>query len=262
MSIYYKETGNREAKTIVFIHGGGISSWMWDKQLDYFKNYHCIVPDLPEHGKSINEGQISIKGGSDIIADIIKKHANGGRAHVVGHSLGAKIIIELLSSNPEIVDHAVIASALFRPIPYLKFTHKAFFYNLTVSMLKVKWLLDLQVKQFKFPDKSSSDNLKKDFQGLTADMLYRTYDELYKNLALPKGLEKANVPSLIIAGEKEPKAMRESVMDILDLLPNAKGIYMRKGLHNYPWVMYDTFNELIDSWIKDQDINNKNIIKL
>jgi len=262
MSIYFKETGNPSAKTIVFIHGGGISGWMWDRQLDYFKNYHCIVPDLPEHGKSINEGQISIKESSKIIADIIRKHAEAGKAHVVGHSLGAKIIVELLSSNPEVIDHAVIASALFRPIPYLKLTHKAFFYNLTVSMLKADWLLNLQVKQFKFPDKLSSDNLKKDFKNLTADMLYRTYDELYQNLALPKGLKKVNVPSLIIAGEKEPKAMRESVKDMLNLLPNSKGIYMKKGLHTYPWVMNDTFNEVVNSWINDENIDNENIIKL
>lgn len=262
MSIYFNETGNLSAKTIVFIHGGGISGWMWDKQLEFFKDYHCIVPDLPEHGKSIKEGRISIKESADIIADIIKKHTKVGKAHVVGHSLGAKIVVELLSSNPEVIDHAVIGSALFRPIPFLKLTHKAFFYNMTVSMLNADWLLNLQIKQFKFPDKVSCDNLKKDFKSMTADMLYRTYAELYQNLELPKVLEKVNVPSLIITGEKEPKAMRDSVKDMLNLLPNSKGIYMKKGLHTYPWVMNDTFNEVINSWINDENIDNENIIKL
>lgn len=262
MSVYFKETGNKSAKTIVFIHGGGISGWMWDKELDYFKNYHCIVPDLPEHGKSTNEGQISIMESSKIIADIIRKHTYDGKAHVVGHSLGAKIIVNLLSTSPEVVDHAVIASALFRPIPLMKLTHKKFIYDLTVSLLKAEWVLNLQVKMFKFPDKISSDNLKRDFKSMTSGSLYRTYDELYKSLTLPENLNKTDVPALIIAGEKEPKAMKESVKDMVNLLPKSKGIYIRNGLHTYPWVMQDIFNHLIDAWINDRNIDNNNILEL
>lgn len=260
MSIYFKETGNRKGKTIVFIHGGGISGWMWDKQLEYFKDYHCIIPDLPEHGKSINEGQISIKNSAYIIADIIRKYANGGKAHVVGHSLGAKIIIELLSINPEIIDHAVVASALFRPIPLMKFTHKPWVYRLSISMLKINWLMDLTVKLFKFNDIASNENLKKDFQSLTPDMLYRTYNELYQHLTLPNGLEKAEIPTLIIAGDREPSAMKQSVTDLANMLPNSKGILIKKGLHTYPWVMHDAFNDIINSWINDRPIDNKQIV--
>ena len=40
MAIYYVESGNKDAPTIVFIHGGGISGWMWAKQVEYFKDYH------------------------------------------------------------------------------------------------------------------------------------------------------------------------------------------------------------------------------
>lgn len=261
-AMQFKEVGNKKGKTIVFIHGAGISGWMWEKQLEYFKDYHCIVPDLPEHGLSINEGQLSIKNSAYSIVEIIKKYANGGKAHIVGHSIGAKIIVELLSTDPEIIDHAVIASALFRPIYYMKLAHKPYVYKLTVAMLKIKSLLNLTVKQFKFPDKESEDNLILDFQRLTSDMLYRTYNELYENLTLPQGLEKANVPALVIAGEKEPKAMKESVADMTKVLPNAKGVLIRKGLHTYPWAMYDIFSELIDQWIKNENIDNENVIKL
>ena len=262
MEIYFKEAGNKTGETIVFIHGGGISGWMWNKQLEYFKDYHCIVPDLPEHGNSMNAGEISIKESVNLIADIIKKHANGGRAHVVGHSLGAKVVVELLSTYPEIIDHAVIASALFRQIPIMKMTHKLFIYRLTVSMLKINWLLDLQVKQFKLPDRESEKNLKEDFRKMTADMLYRVYDELYQNLILPKGLDRAKVPALVIAGEKELNAMKQSVRDIVDELPNSKGILIKKGLHTYPMVMYDTFNEIVSSWLKNESIDNISVIRL
>lgn len=262
MAMYFEERGNKTAATIVFIHGGGISGWMWGKQVDYFKDYHCLVPDLPEHGKSIEEGQISIRDSAYRIAELIKKHANGGKAHVVGHSLGAKVVVELLSIKPELIDHAIVASALFKPVPLMKLTHKHFVYKLTTSLLKLKWLTTFTVKQFNFTDKIYEDNCIKEFQGITDDILYRIYDELYQNLKLPEGLKKANVPTLVIAGEKELIAMRQSVVDIVNNLPNAKGILIENGLHTYPWVMYDDFNKIVEAWINNEQIVNQSVIHL
>jgi len=51
VDLYFKETSKNNDRTIVFMHGGGISGRMWNKQLEAFNDYHCIVPDLPEHGK-------------------------------------------------------------------------------------------------------------------------------------------------------------------------------------------------------------------
>lgn len=262
MSIYFKETGNKQGKIIVFIHGGGISGWMWDKQLEYFKDYHCIVPDLPEHGRSIGEGLLSLGSSTSLIAEIIDKKANGSKVNVVGHSLGAKIVIELLSTRPELIDHAVVASGLFRDIPYMKVTHKLSIYKLTVAMLKLDWILNLEVKQFKFPDKTSTENLKKDFKSMTPDMLYRIYDELYQNLTIPTVLKNVKVPTLVVAGQREPKAMRQSVKDITDVLPESKGLLIKGGLHTYPWVKYDDFNQIIGAWITNKSIDNKQIIEL
>jgi pimeloyl-ACP methyl ester carboxylesterase len=216
--MYFEEIGNAAAPTIVFIHGGGVGGWMWEKQLEHFKDYHCIVPDLPEHGKSLNDGQISIRDSACQIAELIEKHASGGKAYVVGHSLGAKVAIELISIRPDLVISSVVASALFRQIPLMHSLHKPYIYKLTTSMLKPRWAAALTCRQFKFPDKKFDDNCIREFQGLTAQRLYRIYDELYQNLSLPEGLKNANVPTLVIAGEKEPGAMKKSVTDITCVL--------------------------------------------
>lgn len=262
MPIYFKEAGNRQGKIIMFIHGGGISGWMWDKQVEYFKDYYCIIPDLPEHGNSINQGQISIKSSASLIAKLIEKKANGKKVNIVGHSLGAKILIELLNTRPELIDHAIIASALCRNIPLMKLSHKLSIYKLTVAMLKINWIIDFEVKQFNFRDKISNHNLKKDFQSMTPNMLYRVYDEVYKNLIVPKELENIDVRALVVAGEREPKAMKLSVTDITNALSNSKGILIKNGLHTYPWALYDSFNEVIREWIVNDDISNENIIRL
>ena len=61
MILYYQEYGNKKAPLMLFLHGGGVSGWMWENQIQYFTHYHCIVPDLPGHGKSIHEEKFSIK---------------------------------------------------------------------------------------------------------------------------------------------------------------------------------------------------------
>ena len=196
------------------------------------------------------------------MAELIEKHANGGKANFVGHSLGAKIIIELLSIKPELILKAIVASALFRPIPLMKLTHKPFYYKLTTDLLKSTWITSLLVKQFKFPNKIYNDNCKRGFQGLSAQTFYRIYDEVYKNIGLPKGLEKVEVPTLIIAGEREPKAMKQSVIDMINVIPNSKGILIKNGQHTYPWVMYESFNKIIDEWINNEQIISESVVHL
>ncbi|MCM3358342.1 alpha/beta hydrolase [Psychrobacillus sp. MER TA 171] len=56
MALYYKEDGEQNEQIILFLHGGGVGGWMWDEQVQYFKGkYHCIVPDLPGHGREGTE---------------------------------------------------------------------------------------------------------------------------------------------------------------------------------------------------------------
>ena len=52
MAFYVNEIGPASAPTLVFLHGGGGGGWMWQPQLEAFTDYHCLVPDLPEHGRS------------------------------------------------------------------------------------------------------------------------------------------------------------------------------------------------------------------
>lgn len=259
MSMYYEESGNKNAPAIVFIHGGGISGWMWKRQIAAFQDYHCIVPDLPEHGKSMDEGPLTISDSADRIAAFIRKQVKVQKAHVVGHSIGAKIIVELLSRHPDVIDHAVIVSALFRPIPFLKLTCNRFSYNLSVKMMKNKKLLDYQVKQFGFPDADDRNHLREDFKRLTTDSLGRIYGELFTHLKLPARLSNAWVPTLVMAGAKEPKAMRLSVNDIAGALPKAKPVLFNDCRHDIPWKATDDFNRAVREWLNDQKPTSQKI---
>jgi pimeloyl-ACP methyl ester carboxylesterase len=260
--MYYEESGNRKAPVIVFIHGGGVGGWMWKRQAEAFQDYHCIIPDLPEHGKSMGESPLTIPDCAEQVAKLIRDTTDCGRAHMVGHSLGAKIIVELLSRDPDVVDHAVIVSALFRPMPLLRLFSTRPMYRLTVQMLRNKALLEMQVKQFGFPDEAYRKNSMEAFRLLTVDSLSHIYGELYRHLRLPPNLAQAKAPCLVMAGEREPRAMRESVRDIAGALPCAKGVLMKNARHDIPWKYSDAFNLILRQWITKESIASSLIINM
>ena len=95
----------------------------------------------------------------------------------MGHSLGGKIIVELLSIRPEVVDKAIVASALFNPMLLLNLICNTFSYKLTVLLLKNKGLLKMQTKTFKFPDEYYTYNFVNEAGKLTVESLDRVYGE-------------------------------------------------------------------------------------
>ena len=120
MDIFVQEAGPASALPIVFLHGGGGAGWMWQPVVDQLSDYHCLVPDLPEHGKSLGIKPFSIRDSSKRIADLIRSRVPAQKAHLVGLSLGAQVLVELLSYAPEVIDHAIISSANLRPLPGTK----------------------------------------------------------------------------------------------------------------------------------------------
>ena len=101
--------------------------------------YHLLVPDLPEHGQSADVKPMTLQNAAAQVAELIRTRAHGGRAHVVGLSLGAQTTIELLSQSPELIDHAIASGPLMRPLPGIGTT------NLMAKMYwpfrNMKWLV-------------------------------------------------------------------------------------------------------------------------
>ena len=118
MSMSYEIYGPEKAPTILFLHGGGISGWMWHNQVEALSaDYRCIVPDLPEHGKSINEGILSIAADGEGGKRQPAHRANRGKDvavqpdRIIGH---AEIVDPVHPKRPSALHNALRSIAIGR----------------------------------------------------------------------------------------------------------------------------------------------------
>ena len=109
MDLFVRESGPVGAPTIVFLHGAYTSGWFWEPVVERMQQqYRCLVPDLPHYGKSFEQGPFEMGRAATAVAELIRSRAGTGRAHVVGLSLGAQVGVQLLATEPKLVDRAVL----------------------------------------------------------------------------------------------------------------------------------------------------------
>jgi pimeloyl-ACP methyl ester carboxylesterase len=110
----YDVAGPPGAPTIVFLHGLRVTRRMWAPQMEQLRDkYQVVAVDLPGHG-ALREIEFSLEGAVEKVAEIIERTA-GGRALVVGLSLGGYVAMEFGARYPAKAIGLVIASASVEP---------------------------------------------------------------------------------------------------------------------------------------------------
>ncbi len=96
---------------VVLVHGAGMDRTVWQLQSRWLAHHgrRVAAVDLPGHGGSGGEALTTIAALADWLADLVD--ALGGRAAVVGHSMGALAVLELAAARPERVTHLVVCGA-------------------------------------------------------------------------------------------------------------------------------------------------------
>ena len=232
---------------------------MWDRQVEALQNeYHCIVPDLPGHGKSKTITPFSIEKSAEAVAAFIQKHACGGKAHIVGLSLGAQIALQLIYTAPEVVDRAMINSALVRPLSMTKFIPAMI--KITMPLAQKKWFARLQAKALGIPEQYFNRYFEES-KSISEDSLVQILEE-NGTFGLPAGLADTNIPSLILVGQKEKKILHQSAQDLITTIPNAKGYMVKKVGHSFNFEDPHLFNQVLHKWISDQPLPLEKLVEI
>ena len=113
--VTYDIAGPETAPAIVFVHGTRLTRSAWTPQLQALSDdFRVVAMDLPGHG-SLGDRPFSMAAASDELARVIGSAA-GGRAIVVGLSLGGYVAMDLAATRPDLVRGLVLSGATQEPI--------------------------------------------------------------------------------------------------------------------------------------------------
>src|SRR5258708_35357920 len=97
-----------DGETVVFIHGFGLDSRMWDPQVDAFRStFRIIRYDLRGFGRSSLPPASPYSHEEDL--DALLSNLRAAPAHVVGLSMGGRMALRFAAAYPQSVQSMVLA---------------------------------------------------------------------------------------------------------------------------------------------------------
>jgi pimeloyl-ACP methyl ester carboxylesterase len=249
MDLFVREYGPVGAPAVVFIHGGKMSGWSWEPVALRMPHYHCLVPDLPQYGKSFQHGPFEMGRAADAVAEVIRSRAAGGRAHVVGFSLGAQVGVQLLATAPELVDRAVLCGTVINTMPYVRLTQ---FLLGTISRTTIyRWVVGRYRAARHGPIPSTKiDEYRADVRLIQSAQLSEVV-VASAGFTLPEGLDKSDSPTLFLTGAKEARLVRGWAAALAQSMPNGVDRSVIGMHHDWPLRHPELFSRTVNGWLTD-----------
>lgn len=248
MTLALTETGSTNATTLVFLHGMGVEASMWRPQFQQLTDFHCLAPTLPGHGQS--EAWQSQTATTQKLAALIAERAHGGRAHVIGLSLGAQLALRLACDFPKRVETLLLSGLNILPIG--KFNEWAL--EQSLPLMKQGWMIKLTAQSLKIPAEDYATFREATLQ-LDLDSLRRASPEV-SHYTLPN-LAQLQARTLLVAGQKEVPLIHKSLRELKRLQPAWQTAYAPKVGHVWNYEAPDLFSRMVRAWANGQPLPNE-----
>lgn len=111
MEVWYHRAG--EGSPIVFLHNGGNSHVIWERQVSHFaSSYACFAFDLPGYGRSANTSMTyTLRFYVDFLREFMGEMGMG-KVTLVGNCVGSAISLRYAIESPESVERLVLFNIL------------------------------------------------------------------------------------------------------------------------------------------------------
>lgn len=224
---------------IVFINGGGCGQWMWQDVVTKLTAYRTLTFDY--NGYAGETGVLTFTGEIEKVKEYIREYGSGRKVFLVGHSLGAQILLKIIQDGelPE-VEKGIAISAL--NIPQTKWLKQILnLSKLVMPLTRRRWFARLNAKSFNLPERLFERYFEEtktlDFQWLCSMM--------QENMSFKVPRQDPGKVSVLV-GEKEIKVMRESARTLSDAPLIIKGAG-HDIPYNYPDAVVQEINRFFGS---------------
>ncbi|OAN37608.1 alpha/beta fold hydrolase [Mycolicibacterium iranicum] len=247
MDLFVRECGPSSGPPLVLLHGGRLSGWSWGPVVERLPRYRCLIPDLPQFGKSAGQGPFGIVTAADAVAELISARADS--AHVVGYSLGAQVGVQLLATRPGLVNRAVLCGGIInagvaaRPAKVLagRCARAAWFRRMISRRLARR---DAPIFA------SGADDYRADLAlGSDAGLAHIVMASV--GFTRPVGLGRSPVHAMFVSGAKETSVVRRCAAVLAESMPNGRHCVATNMGHGWPLRNPALFAETVDGWLSD-----------
>ncbi len=245
--LYTFEAGQPGQTTIVFLHGGGLSSKSWQPVIERLPEFYCLAPDLPEQGRSLDISY-SINGSAQEVEKIIRQKAPGQKVNLVGLSLGGPVVFTLLRCAPELVDHAMVSGCSGKVSRFMSGLGKSMLWM--YKLYKPDYLIRETIRQQGIPEQYS-DLVREDLRAGISPNFMRHFMTDLATWQLP---EKITSPLLVMVGEKEMKAAFTFAKGYLRTFPEARGAVAPQATHAWCLQNPELFAQTVRAWVANQPL--------
>ena len=271
--IYYEVRG--EGEPLVLVYGIGCLINHWHHQINYFSRTHKVIAfDIRGHHKSTPVNDIKNLNMRSLAKDIdlLLEHLEIPKAHFVGHSFGAPVILEFFDNHPEkVISMAFINGFSKNPIKGmfgLDFVEKLFHfiknqYEAQPDLWKTLWKMavdnplamhaaalaggfNLRVVQFKDIEVYARGVSRMELEYFLT--LFEQLMDFNGDLILPK----INVPTLVISGEKDAVTPQKFQLAFKEAIPHSEFLLVPYGSHCTQLDFPDYINLKLEKFLRHQ----------
>jgi pimeloyl-ACP methyl ester carboxylesterase len=111
--LYYEVYNEASTRVIIFLHGNGESSKLWNKLIPYIDNYKVILIDTIGHGKSCDSSKhkrLNFSLLADDLLAVINTLKLTNIYYIIGYSDGGNILLEVIRRKLNISKELILIS--------------------------------------------------------------------------------------------------------------------------------------------------------
>ena len=207
MSIYYRTFGDPHNSALLMLHSGGMNGEEWKAQIpELSKDNFLVIPDLPAHSRSLENSPLSL----DLMANKIMDLVNSlelQQFSILGSSLGAAVAMKIALENPSRIK-------------------KAIFYRMSYHLGEAALKETAKISSAEYWQSYGLEKIMSNWHLAQGDV--NSWKTVIKNVALiikehnycPKDFKNLHFPVLLIAGDKDPIAPLDELLEIYKFLKN------------------------------------------
>ena len=249
---YYELHGDADP-ILVFIHGAGASHDMWKPQVEHFANAHKVLTyDLRGHQQSEGSDDMYT---CQLFADDLHNlltYLEIERPVIIGLSLGGMVAQEYAVKYHNlrglVLCDTAVATALTLSDKFTKAMYPKSILKWTIRRMSAERYAEWSFKYFEI-DEEIRNYLIQEQLKMNKEELIKVTDAIYSFKLLP--LENIKVPTIIVLGENERKAVFIHADKMVELIENSREVIVPRAGHVSNMENPEFFNRELENLIQD-----------